>query len=432
MNTTMRKQAAFTYGLWCAALVGGTAALAWNFGWIPVEITTAETGTLSGPSVAATEPVPKTGEQAEPNEPGVDPIVFAAQTEPETPSAARPVRSATSEREPPAELWAETTNLPREHASVGATVGSQQRPTAATGFTPPQRDPRIAPASLQIEEGDLREIAPPRPLPRSAPRVIPDVQPKSARRAIRPTIIQTAGEADAAFGTAGEEDQRLQAIDQLIEQGETLAAHKELSRIYWKEPEIRTLIQERIDGTAKAIYFSPQPHFMEPYTVQSGDQLRKVAGQYRVAWQFLARLNQVDPARIRVGQRLKVIKGPFSALVDLSDFELIVHAHGYYVRRYRIGIGRDGSSPTGKFTVLNKVANPQYTDPDGRVVQGDDPANPLGERWLDLGNSYGIHGTIEPDSIGRSESRGCVRMLNADVEEVYDLLDVGSEVMIRR
>ena len=130
-------------------------------------------------------------------------------------------------------------------------------------------------------------------------------------------------------------------------------------------------------------------------------------------------------------KKLKVIKGPFSAVVSLSRFELTLHAHGYYVHQYKIGIGKPGTTPVGRFTIQEKLRNPTYYGPDG-VVAADNPENPLGERWLGLGDGYGIHGTIEPASIGRAVSRGCVRMHAADVAEVYDLLEVGSEVIIRR
>ena len=66
------------------------------------------------------------------------------------------------------------------------------------------------------------------------------------------------------------------------------------------------------------------------------------------------------------------------------------------------------------------------------MISGDDPANPLGERWIDLGESYGIHGTIDPDTIGKAASRGCIRMRAKDVIEVYDFLVKGSEVVIRK
>ena len=79
-----------------------------------------------------------------------------------------------------------------------------------------------------------------------------------------------------------------------------------------------------------------------------------------------------------------------------------------------------------------KLVNPTYYGPDGLVIDGDDPSNPLGEHWIDLGDSYGIHGTIDPESIGQARSRGCIRMKNEDVAEVFSLLSEGSEIVIRR
>ena len=117
--------------------------------------------------------------------------------------------------------------------------------------------------------------------------------------------------------------------------------------------------------------------------------------------------------------------------MGLSKFELTVHAHGWYVRRYRIGTGKDHSTPTGNFTVQDKLENPQWYNPDGGVVDADDPSNPLGEYWLGLGNHIGIHGTIDPSSIGKAQSRGCVHMSDADIAEVFNLLSVGSPVRIR-
>jgi hypothetical protein len=227
----------------------------------------------------------------------------------------------------------------------------------------------------------------------------------------------------------------LAEVDRLIGQGgpqDYIAAHKELSKLYWDHPEWRDSLQSRIDQTAGSIYFSPQPHYMQPYAVQDGDQLAKVASLYQVPWEFLAELNGTDPRRIRPGQKLKVIKGPFGAVVDLSRHELTVEHHGFVVKRYTVGVGKDGSSPLGEFTVKNKLVNPTYYGPDGHVVDQNDPQNPLGEHWIDLGDSYGIHGTNEPDSIGKSASRGCVRMHNAEVAEVFRFLSVGSKVIIRR
>lgn len=257
--------------------------------------------------------------------------------------------------------------------------------------------------------------------------------PEGIKRASNPVIKNTEHASfKEEFGAspAQQEVPDLIAIDELIQQRKILEAHKSLSKIYWAQPELYPVIKSRIEETARMIYFSPQPHFMTPYEIQPGDQLRKVAKDYKINWEYLAKLNQIDPVKIRPGQKLKVIKGPFHAFVDLSDFTLTIHAHGYFVRRYAIGTGKDSSTPTGKFVVKDKLVDPTYYGPDG-VIANDDPTNPLGERWIDIGDSYGIHGTIDPASIGKAESKGCVRMLNEHVAEVYDLLGIGSQVVIR-
>jgi hypothetical protein len=251
------------------------------------------------------------------------------------------------------------------------------------------------------------------------------VQPAGYQEAPRETAPQPAAP-DVDF------DATLAEADALRSAGDTLAAHKRLSKLYWSHRARRGELLQRLDELARVIFFEPQPHFVDPYVIQPGDRLESIAVEHRLSWEYLSALNRTDPRRIQAGKRLKVVRGPFAAVVELDDFALTIHLQGYFVRRYPVGIGRDGSSPIGKFPVLNKVVDPQYTDPDGRVIAGDDPANPLGERWIDLGNSYGIHGTIEPESIGSAASRGCIRLRDDDIVAVYNFLVNGSEVVIRR
>ena len=92
-------------------------------------------------------------------------------------------------------------------------------------------------------------------------------------------------------------------------------------------------------------------------------------------------------------------------------------------------------SSSEKWVVSTKLVNPTYYPPrGGRIRAADDPENPLGERWIGLrgvaGDAlgqqrYGIHGTIEPESIGRSQTLGCIRMHNADVAELFTLVVPG-------
>ncbi len=258
--------------------------------------------------------------------------------------------------------------------------------------------------------------------PRPTPRQI-------GRRPTRPNVpvSQTAANVNGGPGRLD-----LNAIQTLIDQGNDAEAYHQLSEAYFQHAAQRPMFQKQLDEVAQRIYFSPQTQTQPPYEIQPGDQLRKIANKFQLSWQYLSRLNQVDAKKIRPGKKLKVFQGPFQARVDLSDFELTILLHGQYVKRYPVGTGKMNTTPIGEFTVLEKLENPTYYGPDGMVLDADDPQNPLGERWIDIGNSFGIHGTIEPDSIGKSESAGCVRMRNEDVAEVYDLLTVGSSVRIQR
>ena len=306
---------------------------------------------------------------------------------------------------------------------------------------------RTADASVEEFDGtdtaDSRPVVPVRPR-RTAPQAEQaqrDPQPPRERSRIKAAAYQDPAAAENDSGRSTSEStsdekslkERLKAAEDKLAAGERLVAHRELSKLYWDHKEFRPQLQEIIDSTARAIFFESKPHYVDPYEIQSGDQLRVIAKKYQLSAEYLAKLNRVEPRRIQIGQKLKVLKGPFGAVVDLKDFALTVHLQGYYVKRYEVGIGKDGSSPLGKFAVLDKLENPQYTDGQtGKVIQGNDPANPLGKRWIDLGNSYGIHGTIDPDSIGKAESRGCIRMRDRDIIEVYDFLVKGSEVMLRK
>ena len=102
------------------------------------------------------------------------------------------------------------------------------------------------------------------------------------------------------------------------------------------------------------------------------------------------------------------------------------------MKKYRVSTGEKGNTPTGNVKIVNKVINPAWYY-DDQVYPPGDPKNGLGSRWMgfDL-KGYGIHGTIEPEKIGKPASLGCVRMRNEDVEELFDLVPIGTPVNIHK
>ena len=237
-------------------------------------------------------------------------------------------------------------------------------------------------------------------------------------------------------GSALDLSPEIKTATDLATGGKWIEARNHLSDLYWTyvlSSEKKSSLRQKLEELNRVIIFSAKPtQDTDRYTVQPGDTLALIAGQFKVPWELLAKINGIsDPRYLRAAARLKVLQGPFDVLIDVSDFELTVLQQGKFIAHYRIGVGKNDSTPLGQFKVQEKLVNPTYYGPEG-VIAPDDPQNPLAERWIGFGNGYGIHGTIEPESIGTEASRGCIRLLNKDVEELYDLLVPGSRVLIRR
>jgi len=116
-------------------------------------------------------------------------------------------------------------------------------------------------------------------------------------------------------------------------------------------------------------------------------------------------------------------------VVSIADRKLAVVEDGRVLKVYPTAVGAKATpSPTGMFKVATRVKDPTWYGPKGKVVQPG-ASNPLGDRWIGLDRKgYGIHGTNQPNSIGRAASHGCIRMRKADVEELFALVRVGDVV----
>jgi lipoprotein-anchoring transpeptidase ErfK/SrfK len=115
-------------------------------------------------------------------------------------------------------------------------------------------------------------------------------------------------------------------------------------------------------------------------------------------------------------------------VVSLEDRKLAVVEDGQVKKVYTVAVGKPTTpSPTGTFSIARRVKNPTYSH-DGKIVLPG-PGNPVGTRWMGLSvKGYGIHGTNEPKSIGKAASHGCIRMGRKDLEEFYELVNVGDTV----
>lgn len=215
----------------------------------------------------------------------------------------------------------------------------------------------------------------------------------------------------------------IEDVDQLLQAGEDIRAHRLLSETYWKARGVRPQLMSRLNLLAHRIYFSADVHYLAPYEVRFGDRLENLAAQNRVSVEYLARLNHLESSTLKVGQSLKVLQGPFSAVIDPDEFVMTIHSQGYFVIAVPIGFGGDQPIPVGTFRVTKSASAP-----DGRAA-----ASIRGLTIENLNGSvqgYRLQPTTEQNLLGAVAGRGGLRMGSREFELVYDLLTENSELII--
>lgn len=160
------------------------------------------------------------------------------------------------------------------------------------------------------------------------------------------------------------------------------------------------------------------------HTVQQGETLSQIARDYRTPLSEIINANHsINPNMLFIGQSI-VIPGypdpntlPYQIEVSINNRRLRLRRNGILQKEYPIAVGRIlFNTPVGHFIIINKEPN---------------PGGPFGTIWMSLSKEhYGIHGTNNPSSIGKAVSHGCIRMHNEDVEELAQIVPIGTPVSI--
>ncbi len=126
-------------------------------------------------------------------------------------------------------------------------------------------------------------------------------------------------------------------------------------------------------------------------------------------------------------------------IIDTSHTYLYLVLGRGKALRYGIGVGREGFTWSGTERISRMKQWPDWFPPKEmierqpylpRFMAGGE-SNPLGARALYLGNTlYRIHGTNQPSTIGTFVSSGCIRLVNADIEDLYDRVTIGTRVVV--
>jgi lipoprotein-anchoring transpeptidase ErfK/SrfK len=223
-------------------------------------------------------------------------------------------------------------------------------------------------------------------------------------------------------------------VNELVERG----GYKEAKKILDNQkqetinPSMINRIQDKIYEINLKMLFSPdsEDKCSKIYTVKRGDALAKIARKFNTTVDLIKKANNLSSTKIIPGQELKVNVCEFSLVVDKSQNLLFLKRDGEVFKTYTVATGKNGRTPEGNFKIINKLVKPTWYKA-GAVVLPDNPENILGSRWLGIDKAgYGIHGTTDPENLGQQVTLGCVRMANQEVEELYTIIPVGTEVTI--
>ena len=224
----------------------------------------------------------------------------------------------------------------------------------------------------------------------------------------------------------------LKTAEIYLKEGDILKAEKAYKKIVQNYPNTNSIkfAQEALGQVRVKLLFSPiKAEDSQIYQVSPGETLSSIATKFNTTVELLKKGNQLSSDLIRPGLKMKVPAVRYSLLVDKSQNILTLKSDEEIVKTYIISSGSSiHPTPVGKFTIATKL-----TDPSWRGISSEDPKNILGSRWMGFEapyRQYGIHGTVDPESIGKKITRGCIRMCNSDIEELYIIVPIGTEVTI--
>jgi hypothetical protein len=299
-------------------------------------------------------------------------------------------------------------------------------PAPPTFLTAQSAAPPVADASLPAQTAPI-ETPPATSFP--APPVAAATQSAPAATATAPN----AATGSAAFATAWSE-----AHDMLAgaRYAEALAA---LS-VWHDDPSLSIEESQRLEDLlgqlAGTVIYSQQDLLLPPHVVAPGETLPAIASQLAVPWQLLAKINGVDdPSRLVPGEHLKMLRGPFDAVVSVSRRRLSLQVGGNYAGTFPVVIGRHVQDRVGASLAVVDVRRGEAASPSAAPTG---PAaqvafvSSTGAKSIVLGDGLSIEAAEDPSVVADSAPQASLVVSARDLEELIDILGPGSQVLIRQ
>ncbi len=203
-------------------------------------------------------------------------------------------------------------------------------------------------------------------------------------------------------------------------------------------------VAEEVDQEPKNADVEANPDGLEVVAGQDGRKLRDNLLEKNLEdavlnatapHKIVARVHATKP---EITKQEVAAKYPSYLTLDRGTFTLRLWKHLKLAKEYTVAVGMEGlETPEGLYEIQEKEENPVWHVPNsawagdlaGQTIPPG-PADPIKARWMGIYEGAGIHGTEETESLGTAGSHGCIRMAIPDVEELYDLVEVGTPIYI--
>ena len=323
--------------------------------------------------------------------------------------------------------YAPTNSYPSSAPPASASVyGADTTPTTAATPNGNSNNTAMPPAAAtsNYTAGGYGSAAPPAAASEQSHSTIPATPvglTTTNANSSSPTAGNTAGA--AAFASA------MELVTATLREGHLAEGLQRLTLFYddpQLKPEETKQLNDLLGRLAGTVVYSRQHLLVPPYEIKQGDRLETIANEYQVPAALLAKINGIgDPDHLTAGNKLKVIRGPFNAFVNLNKREVTLVVQQCYAGRFKlVGMGKDAAALNGTYKVDRKSLDPRYHPPSEAARQ----ALPLIHHWVDFGDGFGFCGLADPNVA--DDPRG-LTLSSRDAEDLFDILSVGSSIIVR-
>lgn len=204
--------------------------------------------------------------------------------------------------------------------------------------------------------------------------------------------------------------------------------------IWYDDPSLGLEESQRLEDLlgqlAGTVIYSSQDLLMPPYVVTAGETLPGVAMPLGISWQLLGKINGVaGPNDLVPGEHIKVLRGPFDAVVSVSRRRLSLQLGGNYAGSFPVVVGRDFIARVGSSVSVTEIRRGP-----GRDVQpmAGMPVDPLSKPSIVLADGLVIEAVEDPGVASEASPTTSLVVSVRDLAELLDILSPGSNVLIRQ